>query len=195
MFPHSEIRARCGDRVSGVRIHVFLSNDGPIICRAIWKINVGSRDSDNFEHGLSGNLLAAVDHHSGVVERVISGIGLKQLESIDHPLTKMPLKGFRLPYWEATANLVLRAAVAFPGYICQGWDIAICESGPVLLELNGVGDIDLSQHSHRRGFLDPEFTTLLDKLGLAHLISGPAGPCRLNHSNGRRGRRREHWKW
>ena len=44
--------------------------------RAIWKINVGTEDSDNFRHGASGNMLGAFDLDTGRVTRVVSGKGL-----------------------------------------------------------------------------------------------------------------------
>jgi len=195
LAPHSDITGLCGDKISGVRIHTFLSPSGPTITKAIWKINAGRDDSDNFCYGASGNMLAALDVQTGEVVRVISGTGLSQLTNPVHPLTKASLVKFRLPYWDEIKSLACEAQLAFPGYICPGWDIAICEDGPKILEVNFFGDIDLSQHAYRRGFLDQEFLSLMRSCGLNGLLYGSARRCQRSTKNLRLGRRKHHWGW
>jgi hypothetical protein len=192
---HRDIAAICGDKISGVRIHTFLSARGPKIHRAIWKINVGTRDSDNFHHGSSGNMLAAVDVEHGQVVRVVSGIGFDQKVNPVHPVSGKPLLGFQIPDWKRIRDLVLDASTNFPGLLCQGWDVAVCDEGPKLLEVNPIGDIDLSQHSHARGFLDEEFLLLLRERGIEHLIYGGRAIWRKSPMTGRHGRRKLHWAW
>lgn len=195
LVPHSQIAALCGDKISGLRIHTFLTPTGPEILKAIFKINMGARDSDNFEHGASGNLLAALDSETGRVTRIVSGTGAQQVVLSSHPKTGHALLGFQLPFWEETRQLVLDAQRAFPGYLCPGWDIAICEQGPKILEVNFFGDVDLPQHAYRQGFLDAHFMRLMEARGLAGLLS--TGPKRRLKSkrNGRLGIRSHHWPW
>lgn len=192
---HPAIRERCGPKISGVRLHTFLTPSGPRIVRAIWKVNIGERDSDNFEHGRSGNLLARVDEDSGRVLRVVSGVGDAQVVDPPHPVTGAPLVGFVLPDWPRVRELVCRGATAFPGFICPGWDVALSDGGPCILEVNAFGDIDLSQHAYRRGFLDSELVELLAQRGLSGLLEGPAGATQRAPANGRLGRRKAHWPW
>jgi hypothetical protein len=196
LAPHPNIAELCGNKISGIRIHSFLSSSGPVLTKAIWKINVGREDSDNFRHGASGNLLAAVDMETGEVTRVVSGIGLKQKENVSHPVTGMRLMGFSLPYWEQLKSVVKDAQLAFPGFLCPGWDVAICADGPKILEVNFMGDIDLSQHAHRRGFLDREFLELMRGRRLDHLLSFRAGRRRMKTlRNSSQGYRQSHWRW
>lgn len=192
---HQDIDEICGSKISGVRIHSFLSTGGPRLIKAIWKINIGREDSDNFRHGASGNLLAAIDMQSGKVTRVIAGTGLEQALDPVHPVSGKPLVGFTIPCWDEVKALVCDAQKAFPGYLCPGWDIAICSDGPKILEVNFMGDIDLPQHAHRRGFLDDEFLGLMHGRSLADLLSGPKLARQQSNRNGRFGRRRHHWAW
>lgn len=192
---HPAIAERCGPKISGVRLHTFLTPSGPRILRAIWKVNVGARDSDNFEHGRSGNLLARVDEDSGKVLRVVSGVGVAQVVDPPHPVTGASLVDFTLPDWPGIRELACRAATVFPGFICPGWDIALSDRGPRILEVNSFGDIDLSQHAYRRGFIDSEFVELLAQRGLASLLDGPARRTQRAAGNGRLGRRKAHWPW
>ena len=193
--PHPKIREVCGDQISGLRIYTVQTENGPVVHRAVWKINVGGRISDNFEHGASGNMLGAVDLDSGVVTRVVTKVGFDQQVNPLHPVTGAELVGFILPGWDLVKTLALQATGAFPGLIAQGWDIALSDVGPVLLEVNLGGDVDLSQHVHRRGFLDRDYQRHLEELGVAHLLRGPSLKWRSYHGGARRGRRAQHWKW
>ncbi len=195
LVAHSSIAKLCGDKISGVRVHTFMTYNGPSLTKVIWKINVGTEDSDNFRDGESGNLLAAVDIQTGEVIRVVSGMGLKQQVNAPHPKTGAHFVGFCIPYWDDIKSLVCEAHLAFPGFICPGWDIAVCDDGPKILEINFFGDIDLSQRAYHRGFIDEEFVALMRDRGLDHLLFGTSGPRQRSSKNGRLGRRKHHWKW
>lgn len=185
----------CGDKVSGVRVHSFMSDNGPVVTCAIWKINVGTEDSDNFRDGESGNLAAAIDIETGKVIRVVSGIGLNQLLNVPHPKTGAQFVGYSIPYWNEIKALVCDAHLAFPGFICPGWDIAICEDGPKILEINYFGDIDLPQRAYKRGFIDEAFLSLMRGRNLDKLIYGNSDSRHISQKTGRAGRRKHHWKW
>jgi hypothetical protein len=191
----SRIAELCGDKISGVRIHSFMSGGGPVLTKAIWKINVGTEDSDNFRDGESGNLAAALDIETGKVIRVVSGLGLTQLIDVAHPKTGAQLVGFTVPYWSEIKSLVCDAHHAFPGFICPGWDIAICEDGPKILEVNYFGDIDLPQRAYNRGFMDEAFLSLMRSRNLDQLLYGGSCSGQRSEKNGRLGRRKHHWKW
>lgn len=196
LLPHPDIAKMTGTtKISGIRIHTFLTDKKSHVLKAILKINAGVRDSDNFEHGASGNMLAAVDVKSGAVIRAISGTGLEQKEIPIHPTTGFNLNGFVVPFWKEIVDLVSDAHLAFPGYICPGWDIAICKDGPKVLEINAFGDADLSQHAYQKGFLDSHFLSLMRELGLADLLKIPANANVKSKTNNRMGIRKHHWKW
>lgn len=192
--PHPAIAERCGSKISGVRVHTFMLDSGPQLFRAMWKANVGREDSDNFRHGKSGNMLGAVDLETGCITRVVSGIGPRQQVDVPHP-SGIDLKGFVLPCWAQVRQLVLDAHLAFRGYICPGWDVAICPDGPKILEVNAFGDIDLSQHAHRKGFIDEQMMALLEQRGIATLLTGSSKLKSRNRLTGRHGRRKAHWAW
>jgi hypothetical protein len=195
LTPHSRIAEICGNKVSGVRVHTFLSPKGVTVTKAIWKINVGAEDSDNFRHGASGNMLAALNIETGEVTRVIGGTGFDQKVNPAHPVSGKPLVGFQVPHWQEIKALVCDAQLAFPGFICPGWDIAICEDGPKVLEINQLGDIDLSQHAYRQGFIDDAFVALMRERQLDGLLQGSSEKSSRSSKTGRLGRRTHHWRW
>ncbi len=161
VHPHRVIREVCGDRVASVRVVVLLGRRGPQVFRATWKIPTGKNISDNFQHGQSGNLLAAIDIEDGKVERLVKGLGVDQEVIEYHPDTGKQVQGLRLPYWTELKDLCLDAAVLLPGFRLQSWDVVICDGGPILQEVQG-GDFDVLQVPSEKGMLDDSLRQLLE---------------------------------
>ncbi len=157
--PSVDMRALVGDRLSSVRIMVRLKASGPELFRPVWKIPVGDNVADNVWR--DGNLLAAVDPASGQVRRVIIGFGPEEEEVESHPDTGARLEGAVIPDWHAMAELCLNAAPHFPGLRLQAWDVASTSEGPMILEINGAGDLSMTQRAEGRGVLDTEFLRFL----------------------------------
>lgn len=155
LSPHPDISRLTGGRLSTLRAIVLLGPDGPRIHRIICRLPAGENRVDNFRR--PGNLIALVDPTTGVIERVCRGVG-PDLEVLErHPDTDEPLAGVTLPFVAASVDLALEAAASFPGLHIQSWDIALCERGPVLLEMNPGGNLNLVQLCSGEGALTPEF--------------------------------------
>ena len=82
-----------------------------------------------------------------------------------HPDTKRSIVGTLIPQWEALKRLVVSAAEILPGIRTQSWDVALAAEGPVLLEVNYGGDLNLAQLAHGAGVLDERYTEHLDRCG------------------------------
>jgi hypothetical protein len=128
------------------------------------KIIVGDNAADNFHYGLSGNLVCAIDLHSG---RLSAARGS---ESTDwpvissyshHPRTAHPIEGFEVPQWDDVLALALRAQESLPQLKSAGWDIALTPDGPVVVEGNSSYALDILQVAYGRG-LRQELTSLLE---------------------------------
>ena len=192
---HPEIRVRSGAGVAGCRLMVLMRASGPQLFRAVWKITSGDNITDNFSHGKSGNMLGSIDPDSGVVTSVVRGMGLDQSELTHHPETGKTLAGFEIPYWQEAVSVCLRAAGAFPGFLVQGWDVVISESGPVLLEMNMIGCADLHQIADHRGIRDQVFREFVQEMGVERNLAGASWPWMRNAKTGRYGRRQAHWPY
>jgi hypothetical protein len=66
-----------------------------------------------------------------------------------HPDTGKPIVGFVVPYWEEIVRLATQAHAYFPEYASLGWDIAITDDGPVIIETNQIWDVETVQKPHR----------------------------------------------
>lgn len=91
-------------------------------------------------HGLS----CAIELSSG---RLGPGYRYRPLSSAYplHPLTEGRLEGRALPSWKETVECALRAHRALPGEVFLGWDVALTDAGPKLLEANRGWDPALVQ--------------------------------------------------
>ena len=168
---HPDLQALTGTtKVSGVRLLTMLGSAGSRPIYATLKLNAGLRDSDNFEHGAPGNLLAALDLTTGRVKRSISGTGAAQVVNPPHPRTGKATVGFELPCWPEVVDLAVRAHQLLPLHTCPGFDVAITPTGPVMLEANAFGDMDVVQHSHGEGFLGERFLSALREAGQHALL-------------------------
>lgn len=151
------------EAISCIRFICFVTSRGPTIHTAFWKIIAGRNMMDNFSHGHYGNCLGAIDLENGVVFRAISSMGPGG-EINQHPTTKKPLIGFKLPDWFRAKDLVLSASRHFPGLHLQNWDVALCPEGPVLLELNTESELNVPQAISGRGLLDSRLRKILEDL-------------------------------
>ena len=68
-----------------------------------------------------------------------------------HPVTGQAVEGRVLESWPAIQALAQDAHRAFPHRIVVGWDIAMTDDGPMLLEGNVNLDIMFAQRVHRQG--------------------------------------------
>lgn len=159
--PHEEVQALVGSTTSCVRVIVVMTNEGPKIHMAFWKIARARNITDNFCMGETGNLLAWVNKDSGAIERIATGLWPNGAEVTRHPDTQQELLGKKLPDWQQATSLCLSAAVHFPGLKLQNWDIAFCRQGPVIMELNTEADLGVPQYLGRIPFVDATIKELL----------------------------------
>lgn len=84
----------------------------------------------------SGNFAASLNIDTGVVDGpgVYSDITKKDVTI--HPVTSVPVIGFQVPFWPEILSLAKQAAQLVPANRSIGWDVAVTEKGPELIEGN-----------------------------------------------------------
>lgn len=65
-----------------------------------------------------------------------------------HPTTGAAITGRQLPFWQETKDLLCRGHAAFPDRVTIGWDVAITDEGPVIVEGNVQSGCDMIQRTH-----------------------------------------------
>lgn len=144
LFDHRGLRAiSVHHALQTLRITTYRERDGT--CRLLFwmlKLVVGSNLSDNFSGGRSGNVIAFGEPDSGRLlgARALheSGVGLVTIER--HPETGRPLREHAVPLWGLAVGTALRAHRRFAEFGALGWDVAITDDGPMILEANAWWD-------------------------------------------------------
>ncbi len=110
------------------------------ILAAFLRIGNGINVVDNFN---SGGMTARVDVNTGVI--LEDAINKKEEVFEKHPITNTTIKGFQIPFFEEAKAMVCEAAKMSPNVRYVGWDVAITEEGPTLVEGNQYPGHDIYQ--------------------------------------------------
>jgi hypothetical protein len=145
---HRAIDALSGEALCTARaITVRPAGGKPELLRAIFKMSTGTAAVDNFQAGGIGSPIDPATGALGLASRR-SPWHAPQLSR--HPDTGERIDGFVLPGWHEVKQLAVRAHEAFAEFPSIGWDIAITERGPVIVEGNYNSGLFLAQVPHRQ---------------------------------------------
>lgn len=109
----------------------------PEFFRGFLRIARGASAADNFHQG---SLVSPIDTETGKLGRALSKLG-EQFKDPDatNPETGAVIAGTLVPYWTEAMRLVLMAHGALGLRVpLIGWDVAVLEDGPILIEGNGL---------------------------------------------------------
>ena len=137
-----------------VRVLVLLGPQGPAIEAATLKIPASGNVADNYWR--PGNKMASLNTTTGNASTWVMGTGAA--------MTTGTLET-TVPDWSALVDLVMQAAPTMRGLKTQSWDVAPTATGPVLLEVNRGGDLNLGQLASGRGALSPTYRAHLARNG------------------------------
>jgi len=121
----------------------------------------GNSVTDNLH---SGGLVAGVDLEKGCI--ATDAVDYEYNVCKVHPDTGQVIKGFRIPYFREAVEMIRNAASINEGYF--GWDVAITEHGPTIIECNsfpGAGILQMPYIPLRKGMryiFDPFLVDLKD---------------------------------
>lgn len=137
---HEQVSALYPLSVNTYRVVTVFTNGEPHIVYAFIRIGNGGRFVDNIN---AGGMAAPINIESGIIEHPAFDKDSIYYET--HPYTGCPIKGWQLPFWDESVDIVLKAAGVIPqvGYV--GWDVAVTEKGPLLIEGNPFPGHDILQ--------------------------------------------------
>lgn len=137
--------------VNTVRFMTTLWPDGSAkVIATFIKIGRAGRCVDNAGGG--GNVDVCVDTTTGEIKYAIQFDGWRKIKDIEkHPDSGNQLNGVVIENWDAIKTEVIKFQQAFPYCKAAGWDIAITDEGPVVIEVNDFWD-RTGQFFIRRGW-------------------------------------------
>lgn len=117
---------------------ITLHKDGKTnVVAAYLRIGNG-KHVDNFN---SGGMVVPIEEFTG--EIIYPALDKAGTLYDKHPLTNVSIKGFKIPLWDDVLNLVEKAGCVIPQVGLIGWDVAVCENGPLLIEGNNFPGHDI----------------------------------------------------
>ncbi len=84
----------------------------------------------------AGNAAAPIDMETGIVNGSAVFSDITKVDIKIHPITNVPIIGLQIPFWDEIKEMVEKAALNHPKNRSIGWDVAITEKGPELIEGN-----------------------------------------------------------
>lgn len=139
VLQHSKMNELFPYSVNTLRIvSAYKNGKTTILFRAI-RIGNGKNVVDNFNHGG----MYSVVNEKGIIEK--PAIDKNGVIYTEHPVTKTEIVGFQIPYFKEAIAMVKEAAKVVPEVGLVGFDIAITEKGPVMIEGNQLPGYDIYQ--------------------------------------------------
>ncbi|MBA4759867.1 sugar-transfer associated ATP-grasp domain-containing protein [Sphingosinicella sp.] len=153
--------------LSATRVYTAYTTTGIEIFCTIQKVMTTPALADNFHDGSTGHLLCFVDPENGCITRAYGRdpddqIRLSTYET--HALTGAHFTGFPIPFWNEILEVARAATEAMPELPLPGLDIALTETGPVVLESNAYCFAIAPQLQF--GGLRPTLESLLPRLAV-----------------------------
>jgi hypothetical protein len=148
---HADLqRASASPVLQTLRVTTFVAEDGTVQCvHAGLKVARGRGNVDNYRGGANGNALAEVDLATGRIAALRTprpdGCGVIPAGGGDGRV-----EGIVLPGWTAVLDLARESALRLLPQRTMGWDIALTDRGPLVVEANhsydpwptaGFGDV------------------------------------------------------
>lgn len=137
---HPDMNKLCEKSVNTMRIMTFNDHGKS---RIIWmglRVGNGINSIDNFHaKGMAVN----IDINTGKL--VGNAIDKNLNEYEEHPFTHVKFDGFQIPCFEEAKKMVLEASLRSDKILVVGWDVAISDKGPVIIEGNRRPGFDIVQ--------------------------------------------------
>lgn len=91
------------------------------------------KQTDNLS---SGGITCKIDAATGIIASKGCSFDITLPLYDVHPVSGLTLEGFQIPYWGEVRSMCLKAAAKYNDNRCIGWDVAITNNGPLLIEGN-----------------------------------------------------------
>lgn len=148
--------------VNTIRIVTFITSDD-IIKIPLSALRLG-RKGEFVDNWSRGGFSVAVDRETGRLGKGYSKPRFGGEWAGAHPDTGVEFEGLYVPEWDKILDLCRRAASSLSDLRTVGWDVALTENGPMIIEGNPVWGLPVVQ-IHTKGYLTDEVREDLAKYG------------------------------
>lgn len=146
---NKELNKLCETSCNTIRIMTFNNHGKPEILWAGLRIGNGVNSVDNFH---AGGMASEIDLKTGKLLR--PALDKDLIEYTHHPKSNIKFEGFQIPYFDEVKKMVKEAALESDKILVVGWDVAITDEGPLIIEGNRRPGFDIVQVASHRGRMD-----------------------------------------
>ena len=142
---HSELAKLNPGAVSIIRFYSLSSPRGDMVFAPVLTCAINKCISN----GCQDALTAMIDIRTGEV--ITDAVDQNELvEHVCHPVTGVRFKGMQIPYWKESIELMKKAVPLASKISNIGWDVAITEDGPLIIEANTIPGFNTAQYGGYR---------------------------------------------
>lgn len=161
---HDEMNKLNKTSINTIRITTVLKDDVVYPMYAILRIGTNNSKVDNVS---SGGIYTVLSEDGKIVNPCWSD---KTISTYDHhPTNNFGFIGFEVPFFNESIELCKKAALVEKHIRYVGWDIAITQNGPIIVEGNQLPGYDMPQNffvtNSDKGLL-PKFEEILGKISI-----------------------------
>lgn len=159
---HTDLSAIAGRAVGTIRVVTVIADGTPECLYTLWKVPSPRAMSDNYWQ--EGSMIAEIDRSSGIIRQCRRGAGPAQEIIEAHPVSGKTFAGTQIPHWQEILRITREGHALMPQFGVFGWDIAITEDGPTIIECNANPHHMLYQLATGNGILNDGFAPILKKV-------------------------------
>jgi len=131
---HSFLNKIFDGSVNSIRILTIKKDDDFVILKAI--LRTGRKTTKSVDNFSQGGLSINIDIETGILKKGKTHFKHGDIEYEKHPDTDFKFYQKKLPFYNELKKLAISAHKCFPMFNMVGWDIAITEKGPIIIEGN-----------------------------------------------------------
>ncbi len=145
---HPGMKALFDKSLNTVRVTMVRTEGGVDILGIMCLMGASDSEYSNWHYG---GICTTVDENGKLGKY---GYSMSKKRITEHPDTGLVFAGYELPCFRETLDLCRRAMDAYYGMKTVGWDVAVTEEGPILLEGNPGWGLIAHQMVEHRGWAD-----------------------------------------
>lgn len=142
-----------------VRVMTLLDGDKVHFTGALVRFGDGNFPADNAG---SGGIVFLIDLATGKLTKGAHSVGGRTIFRSSHHRTGVEVSGRNVPFWPEIIALAKNAASNFPASPYLGWDIAVTDDGPLILETNTMSGLLSLQKLNGKGVLETELRKFIE---------------------------------
>lgn len=161
LVQHVEIDRIHPNCLNTLRVETYIDKHNKThILSAYMRFGTGNSVVDN---ATSGGIYVGIDMLNGTLkDTALQEVHFGGNDFEEHPDSNFIFKGFKVPFFKEVCELVLKATDFLPDRFI-GWDIAVTNDGPIIIEANEYPDLSVSGTAYGGYLKNPLFNEILEE--------------------------------